>query len=161
LSFTTLAAPPVVTAASATQTTTTTAKLGGSVNAEASDTTVKFVYGTDPNLATGTTTTTTQHIGSGATPVSVTAPLTGLTPNTTYYFQLVAHNAAGTSSSSIISFATAAQAPDVTTTAATHVTAKAATLNGSVNALAADTTVTFVYSTNPNLSAGAGTTTTA
>ena len=45
---------------------TTTATLNASVNPEGTPTTVTFVFGTDPNLATGTTTTTAQAIGSGA-----------------------------------------------------------------------------------------------
>ena len=54
------------------------------------------VYGTNPTLTMGTTTATVQSIGSGTGTVSVTAPLTGLEPGTTYYFQVVASSSGGT-----------------------------------------------------------------
>ena len=41
------------------------AMLNGSVNPQGSATTVSFVYGTDPALMTGTTTTAPEPIGSG------------------------------------------------------------------------------------------------
>ena len=50
-------APPTATTLAATGVTTTAATLNGSVNPEGSATTVTFVYGTDPTLKTGTTTT--------------------------------------------------------------------------------------------------------
>ena len=54
--------------------------------------------------------------------MAVTAPLTGLTPKTTYYFEVVATNAVGTTVGAILSFTTAAAAPAATTQAATAVT---------------------------------------
>ena len=88
LSFTTLA-PPIATTLAATGVTTTAATLNGSVNPEGSATTVTFVYGTDPTLKTGTTTTGAQLIG-GTSAVAVTAALTGLVSGTKYYDEVVA-----------------------------------------------------------------------
>ena len=58
-------APPTATTEAATGVTATAAALNGSVNQQGSATTVVFVYGTDPTLSTGTTTTPAQAIGGG------------------------------------------------------------------------------------------------
>ena len=162
LSFTTPAAAsaPLATTQAATDVTATAATLNGSVNPQGSATTVDFVYGTDPILMTGTTTTAAQSIGSGTSAVAVNAALTGLQPGTTYYEEVVATSAGGTTDGSILSFTTpaAASAPLATTQAATGVTATAATLNGSVNPQGSATTVDFVYGTDPMLMTGTTTT---
>jgi len=152
LSFTTTPGPDATTQA-ATAITSTTATLNASVNPEGSATTVTLVYGIDPTLTAGTTATDAQAIGSGTGAVAVTAPLLGLTPGTTYYFQVVATNALGTSDGSIFSFTTPT-APDATTQAATAITSTTATLNASVNPDASATSVIFVYSTDATLMAG-------
>jgi hypothetical protein len=77
-------APPTATTQAATGVTATAATLNGSVNPEGSDTSVSFIYGTDPQLKTGTTTTSAQPLGSGTSAVAVNAALTGLQPGTTY-----------------------------------------------------------------------------
>src|SRR5262249_17236216 len=72
--------------------------------------------------------------------------ITGLSPNTTYYFCAIASNAAGTGFGAVLSFTTPT-APTATTNAATLVTATTATLNGS-GTPNLDTTYThFRYST--------------
>ena len=93
-----------------------------------------------PATATGTSSTTE----SGA--------LSGLTPGTEYYFQIEATNSAGTTYGSVLNFTTPAAAPTATTNAATSVSGTGATLNGSVNAEGASTTVTYCYSTSSSLS---------
>jgi hypothetical protein len=158
LSFTTAAAAPAATTRVATAITSTGATLTGSVNPEGTATSVTFVYGTDSSLTTGTTTTTDQAIGSGTTGVAVTAPLTGLTPKTTYFFQVVATNAGGTTDGAILSFTTLAIPPTAATQAATGVTATAAALNATINPEGSMTAVSFVYSTDPTLMAGTITT---
>jgi len=95
------ATPPLATTLPATAVTTTTATLGATVDPEGIATTVVFIFGTDSALASGTM-TSRQAIGSGAGAVSVTAALTGLTPGTTYYYQVVATNTAGTTHGSIL-----------------------------------------------------------
>ncbi len=101
------ATPPLATTRPATAVTTTTATLGATVNPQGTAATVKFIFGTDSALASGTT-TSGQEIGSGATAVSLTAALTGLTPGTTYYYQVVATSTAGTTHGSILNFTTTA-----------------------------------------------------
>jgi hypothetical protein len=149
--------PPAATTQAATTVTTTTATLNASVNPNGSATTVTFVYGTDPTLATGTTTTAAQAIGGGSSGVAVSAPLTGLEPGTTYYEQVVATSAEGTMDGVILSFSTPSP-PTATTEAATAVTTTTATLNASVNPEGSATTVTFVYGTDPTLATGTTTT---
>jgi hypothetical protein len=93
--------------------------------------------------------------GYGSTPkvrsltlVPLNAPITGLTPNTTYHFQLLGFPL--TSSQPQITgvdmtFTTLVAPPAVVTTAATAVTSSASTLNGTVNANSGTATVTFEY----------------
>jgi phosphodiesterase/alkaline phosphatase D-like protein len=150
--------PPTATTQAATSVTGTAATLNGSVNPEGLATTVTFVYGTDPTLMTGTTTTAAQAIGSGTSAVPVTAPLTGLQPGTKYYDEVVATGTGGTIDGSILSFTTLVPPSGTTTQAATNVTGTAATLNGSANPAGNATTVTFVYGTDPSLTTGTTTT---
>lgn len=143
---------PTVTTSAATSVVSTGATLNGQVNPNFGDTHVWFLYGTNSNLS-GASQTGSQDIGSGSTAVAVTAPLTGLTPSTTYYFQMVAQNSAGTTNGTILSFTTpAVQAPTATTTAAVSIVPNAASLTGLVNPNGADTHVWFLYETNSNLS---------
>ena len=83
----------------------TGAQLNGLVNPDGISTDVHFEYSTDPGLA-GAVSTTTQNIGSGSVELPVTAPVTGLLPQTIYYFRVVASNTLGTYSGDILSFYT-------------------------------------------------------
>ena len=97
----------------------TTATVHGSVDyACGSEITARgFVYSTtdNPKLDAGTSSTT----GSGKG--SFTASLSGLSPNTTYYFRAYATNALGTGYANVVSFTTAASlvAPTVTSSTST------------------------------------------
>ncbi len=77
----------------ATNITSSTADLHGTVYPGGAATTCYFEYGT--TSAYGSTMPCAQTTGPGAAPVSVSANLAGLSPNTTYYFNLVATNAGG------------------------------------------------------------------
>jgi len=81
---------------------------------------------------------------AGATGV-FTSPITGLTPGTLYHVRAFATNTVGTSYGADVTFTTSLTAPIVTTNAATTVSGNGATLNGTVNANNASTTVTFEY----------------
>src|SRR5207253_698175 len=71
---------------------TTTATLNGSVNPNGVDVTkCEFESGTTP-FPDPTLFRSPAKPGSGASPVPVSAALTGLTENTTYHFRLVAEN---------------------------------------------------------------------
>src|SRR5581483_9031051 len=132
-SFTTLAAAPTVRADPATNVTATGATLNGMVNANNATTTdIHFELRTAGGSYTPLAPLPTIASGASDTPVSFNA--SGLTPNTTYFFRLVATSAGGTATSGEQSFATPAIPPSVTTGPATNVAAASATLNGTVNA---------------------------
>lgn len=63
-----------------------------------------FAYGTRSNSLTSTTTPTGALTGTSAQ--SVSATLTGLRARNTYYFQVVASNAVGTTYGAVLSFTT-------------------------------------------------------
>ena len=60
--------------------------LSAAVYPENNATTVTFVYGT----GSSTRTTIAQTIGGGTTGVNVSVPVTGLLPNASYYFYVIA-----------------------------------------------------------------------
>jgi hypothetical protein len=87
--------PPVVEADSTTDVAGTSATLNGMVWPDrATVTSCYFEYGTSYPLTS--TVPCAQAIGAGTSPVTVTADLSGLAPNTTYYVALAATNAGGT-----------------------------------------------------------------
>jgi alpha-tubulin suppressor-like RCC1 family protein len=82
------------------------ATLNATVDPEgATDTTCTFEFG--PTTAYGTRVPCDPEPGSGLSPVAVTGAVTGLTPNTTYHYKIVATNAAGASETADQSFVTA------------------------------------------------------
>ena len=155
ITFTTSNVPSPTTQA-ATGITGTAATLNGSVNPEGSATSVSFVYGTDPQLASGTTPTTAQSIGSGTSAVAVNAALTGCSRARLIITRLW-RTPGGTTDGTILSFITPAP-PVPTTQAATDVTDTGARLNGNVNPEGSPTTITFVYGTDPTLTNGTSST---
>ena len=86
-------AAPSVTALPASDLTPGAAILNGSVNPNGVATGAWFEWGTTTNY--GNTTTLT-NMGSGTNNLSVSAPISGLVPLTTYHFRLVATNSNGT-----------------------------------------------------------------
>lgn len=110
VSVTAVVEAPTAVSSAATSITSSSATLNGTVNPNYGDTHVWFLYGTDSSLS-GASQTTSQDIGSGSTNMTVSAPVTGLTANTTYYFQTVAQNSAATVKSAILSFATPVAPP--------------------------------------------------
>lgn len=97
---------PTVSTGAASSIASGTATLNGTVNPNGASTSVSFLYGTSSTLA-GASSTSPQNIGSGSTDQAVSANISGLTPNTKYYFQVQATNSAGTASGAINSFTTA------------------------------------------------------
>jgi hypothetical protein len=78
----------------ATGLTTTSATLNGTINPNYVDATVTFEYGLTQSYGVSLAATPGTVSGGSATPVS--ASLSGLLPNTTYHYRLVASNADGT-----------------------------------------------------------------
>jgi hypothetical protein len=168
LTFTTAPSPPPpaprATTEPASSVGQTTATLNGVVNPEGSSTSYWFNWGPTDSYGNETD---FGDAGSGTGQVPVSAALTGLSPGTTYHFQLVAIGADGTVGRDL-TFTTAtsqtAPAPAAITRAASKVGWLKAQLNGSVNPRGAATTYHFEYGTTAaygnrtaDASAGAGT----
>jgi len=94
---------PTATTGSATNVTSNSATLKATVNPNGLATTVYFQWGTSPSYGNSTP---SQSIGSGTSTVNVSANLSGLSPDTTYYYRIVATNSAGTTYGSGMSFRT-------------------------------------------------------
>ena len=136
---------PVAQTGTATTITNNSATLNGSVNPGGLITTVDFNYGL--TAALGSTITAAQSPLSGTTSSPVSASLTGLTPNTTYYYQVTATNPSGQSDGEITSFKTLPLPPVATTDPATAVSSTGATLNGTVTPHDENVTMVFEYGT--------------
>ena len=135
----------VVSTNSATNVTSSSATLNGIVNPNGLTTNVHFEYG----LTTSYGFSTATHNYNGITTQNVSANITGLSPNTTYHFRVVATNTGGTRYGGDRTFSTLSPtgAPGVTTNPATNLASFSATLNGSVYAHGLTTTVYFQYGT--------------
>ena len=97
------AAAPSVTTGGATDRTPQSATVHGSVNPNGRPTSYYFQFGTTTRYGTRTN---TGDAGSGRTRVQVSAALTGLRPNTTYHYRLVAFSTGGTTRGSDRTFKT-------------------------------------------------------
>jgi multidrug efflux pump subunit AcrA (membrane-fusion protein) len=139
-------AGPTVQTGSASATGTSSATLSGSVTPGGLDTTYYFEYGTSPTTLTSTTPTADAGSATGSVPVSVT--VSGLIAGQNYYFALVATNSSGTTDGSLALFTTASAAAGATTGQASAIGSTTATLTGSVNPGAFDTTDHFEYGTS-------------
>ena len=105
ITFTTTSIPaPTATTQAATYAAQTTSVLNGIVNANGSDATVSFEYGTTTSY--GSTVNATPGTATGSSNTSVSTNLTSLTTNTTYRFRVKAVNAGGTTYGGDMSFTT-------------------------------------------------------
>ena len=137
---------PTVMTGSASAVGTSSATLSGSVTPGGLDTTYYFEYGASPTSLTSTTQTVDVGAGSGSVPA--TGTVSGLTPGQTYYFALVATNSSGTSDGALQLFTTGQASAAATTGQASAIGSTTATLTGSVNPGALDTTDHFEYGTS-------------
>jgi hypothetical protein len=151
---------PVATTGAATDTTTSSATLHGSVNPDAHATTYSFEYGT--TTAYGAT-TAGQDVGSDTSDHPVSQPASGLAPNTTYHFRIVATNSGGTIAGADQLFTTNPLAPAALTLRPSEVAFGTARLNGLLNPNGVETRYHFDYgrttaygASTPEQSAGAG-----
>jgi hypothetical protein len=102
---------PLVEEEAANDVTETTGTLDAEVDPALYDTHYYFQWGTadcaqDPSACTDVPVAPGRDIGSGESPVSVSAELLGLTPGTVYHYRVIATNANGTSEGSDITFTT-------------------------------------------------------
>ncbi len=135
-SFKTLLAAPTVKTEKATEVTGTSATLNATVNPNGGAvTSCKFEYGT--KIPYEKSAPCTELPGAGETPVKVSAPVSGLSNNTTYHFRIVATNtsgsAGGTGEGADETLKTTVEAPTVKTGHAEEITQTSAKLNATVN----------------------------
>jgi len=152
-SATTLTEAPTVTTGDATNVATTSATLNGDLTSlgTAASVSVSFEWG----IATGSYTQTTASQGlTGAGAFS--ADLSGLTPETTYYYRT---KAAGDSTvyGAEKTFTASTTPPTVTTSAASSLAATSATLNGNLDSLGTATSVTVTFEWGTTTSYGSET----
>ncbi len=118
---------PVVTTLAASAISTTSATINGSVNPNGLATTYYFEWGTTTLYGN---TTTSISAGAGSSNINVSENLSGLTPNQTYHFRLVAVNSDGTSNGIDLSFI--AGGASLTTTAASSISLISAASGGNI-----------------------------
>jgi len=127
------ASSPTVAPAAVTAIGDTVATLHGTVNPNGLATTYQFEYGVTDTLGTYSPAAATSA-GAGTATVKESTKLAGLSPDTTYYYELIASNSAGTASTPIETLKTTGNpAPTSTTDPAAGVARYAATLEATIN----------------------------
>ena len=101
--FTTLSSAPIISAPGASFITTSSANIGYNIRAMNSSTTSIIKYGIDANTLSSQV---SGHSATGNINTSGSTPLTGLLPNTQYFYQIEATNSIGTSTSTVLNFTT-------------------------------------------------------
>ena len=139
LTFTTLASAPAATTQAATSITSTSAQLNSYVDPSGASTTIYYQYGLTTSYGS---TTISGNIGTTAGNYGTT--VSGLTPNTTYHFRIVATSSGGTTYGSDMTFSTGV-GPTATTQAATAINSTSAQLNSYVNPNGQTTTIYYQY----------------
>ncbi len=154
-SATSTSTAPAVLSLAATSVTSTSAQMNASVNPNGSSTTTYFEYGTTTSYGS---TTGVGGSFSGTTAAAVNYSMSGLSPNTTYHYRVVATNSGGTSRGSDVTFTTgtALTAPTVQSLAATLVTSTTAQMNGSINPNGLSTSGYFEYGTTTSYGSTTG-----
>lgn len=155
VSNTTVSAAPYVQTQAADTITSSGAVIRGIVNAYGnSGLQYRLAYSTDPNVVNNPVRSTLTSF-SGSSNVAISSTLTGLSPNTVYYFKAEYVDANGVATSGgIMSFSTTAVqlTPTVTTLPASPIATNSAgttTLNGSINPNLTDiSSITFIYCTS-------------
>mgnify|MGYP000561856745 CR=1 FL=1 len=135
------------------------ATLHATINSGELSTTASFTYSQSPTLATGNNTVTLTALTASTNNETRNAVITGLTPHTTYYYQVTATNSINTTTSSIASFTTRGSDPSASTDPVTAITSDSATLHATINSGELSTTASFTYSQSPTLATGNNTVT--
>jgi hypothetical protein len=121
--------------------------LNGTVNPDKSQVNdCHFDYGTSASY--GLFAPCEETVGSGASPVSVTANLQGLAPDTVYHFRLDASNALGTNNRDGDMTFTTLGPPRVDSESAANITHTTAELQGQIDPFGYDTTYHLEYGAN-------------
>jgi hypothetical protein len=139
----TVSAPPIVSTGSASSITGSSATLGASVNPNGLATTAIFEYGTTTSY--GSTAAITLSPNDGVSAQLVNSSISGLTPNTTYHFRVVATNSSGTTTGADNSFVSGLPAPTVTPVQVSSITTTSAYVQSTVGNSGLSTTIDFEY----------------
>lgn len=141
-------------------------ELKGTVNPNGSATTYQFEYGTTTSYGSKIP-TPEANVGSGSADVAVAQTATGLLPNTTYHFRLLARHAGNTAATGDRTFLTPPAPPSAPAVAVSppEATPSGFLLKGAVNPDSLPTTYHFEFGTTtsygtnlpePDASAGSG-----
>lgn len=148
-----IAAPSVETNIQATISN-STALVSGKITPNGAQTAYWYDYGTNTSI---TSHTSKQNIGSGYTPIAAPTNIISLSPNTQYYFRLIAENSAGITRGEVRSFTTnntpvvSGKLPTSQTITATNIARGSVSLNGKINSNGTATTWWFEYGENTSL----------
>ena len=123
------------------------ARLNGSFTGNGEDTHYYFEWGTDTGYGHVTSTPPGVDAGSGTGPTTEFADLTGLAPQATYHYRIVAHNPEGTSFGEDEEFTTPPAVAGLAAEPPTNVTPTGATLQGSFKGNGKDTHYYFEWGT--------------
>ena len=129
-SFGTEAIPPVLGQLPVTNITGTTAVVSAKVNPENGATTYRILYGVSASYGEHTSEV---EIGKGFGEMAASTGLTGLTPNTTYHYEVIVTNPTGSVTGPDETFTTSPPTPPTATTGgASNITLTTATVSGTV-----------------------------
>jgi len=140
-SFTTPSNKPEVFYSPPSNITSNDATINYTINAKGSNTTSIVRYGLSNNA---TTSSITGFSATGTTNTAGNTVLTGLTPNTDYYYLIEATNMNGTSTTTIGTFTTTSLIPIISNISTSVITTTTATINYTLNANGNNTT-SLVY----------------
>jgi hypothetical protein len=150
-SFTTLPLAPTAGTQHASSITQTTATLNGTLTTQGAETTYRFQYVDEADFRRSgyeqATSAPQPEIRVGSSPETVSAAfgVSGLEPDTTYRFRLVATNAGGATAGAEQTFSTLVLAPGVATGLPVSMASTAVTVDGGVNPERGETTYRFQY----------------
>jgi phosphodiesterase/alkaline phosphatase D-like protein len=123
----------------------TSATLNGALAPDGADTHYYFEYGVEWSFGSTTPAPPGADAGSASSLEHVQTALTGLSPNTTYQYRIVASNALGTTRGEVATFTTLPAVDSVQTEAASSISAAASTLNGALAPDGLDARYYFEY----------------
>ena len=144
-----LLGPPTASTGDAENITDTSADLSATINLHGEAGGFHFLYGTSPDALSNSTDVAAAGVVSSDT--SETETLSGLTPDTAYYYLAAADNAtSSTAGTNVQSFKTLPGPPVIQNVSVDSITDTTATVHFSINPQGSDTTYLVKYGPDPN-----------